>query len=220
MGAVVLADPGDEPRTGSKRRFVVPALLVLGWAGLFGYSAIYLTEDMPFRTQQAETRPAPAPKPPGRRVVTLDALDEAAPAAQGLDTGPPMASQAARSPADPGAQGAIVPPAAPVSSRQAGPANPEYAGIWGPTADACSARSRRRGYIPATITPERARAGRTICNFHDGRRVGNAWVVAAECSDRGRHWSSQVRLVVDGDRLTWSSGRGTAAYVRCGRRGG
>ncbi|MGU3328022.1 peptidase inhibitor family I36 protein [Methylobacterium mesophilicum] len=220
MGAVVLADPGDEPRTGSKRRFVVPALLVLGWAGLFGYSAIYLTEDMPFRTQQAETRPAPAPKPPGRRVVTLDALDEAAPAAQGLDTGPPMASQAARSPADPGTQGAIVPPAAPVSSRQAGPANPEYAGIWGPTADACSARSRRRGYIPATITPERARAGRTICNFHDGRRVGNAWVVAAECSDRGRHWSSQVRLVVDGDRLTWSSGRGTAAYVRCGRRGG
>jgi hypothetical protein len=44
--------------------------------------------------------------------------------------------------------------------------------------------------------------------------------MGAECSDRGRHWSSQVRLVVDGDRLTWSSGRGTAAYIRCGRRGG
>ncbi|MCJ2122268.1 peptidase inhibitor family I36 protein [Methylobacterium sp. J-077] len=219
MGAVVLADPGEETRTGSKRRFVVPALLVLGWAGLFAYSAAYLTEDMPFRQQTAETRAAP--KPLGRRVVMLDMPDEAIPDVQRPDAALQAATQAAPSQASPGTSAAIAaPPAVPATAKPTGAANAEFVGVWGPTVDACAARSRRLGYLPATITQERARAGRTICNFHDGRRVGNAWVVSAECSDRGRHWSSQVRLMVAGDRLTWSSGRGTAAYVRCGRRGG
>ena len=72
MGAVVLADPGEDARTGSKRRFVLPALLVLGWGSLFAYSAAYLTEDLPFRAETVETPAAPAPKPLGRRVVMLD----------------------------------------------------------------------------------------------------------------------------------------------------
>ncbi|MGU3541246.1 peptidase inhibitor family I36 protein, partial [Methylobacterium sp. A54F] len=36
----------------------------------------------------------------------------------------------------------------------------------------------------------------------------------------GRRWTSQVRLVVEGERLTWTSAKGSAAYVRCGRRAG
>lgn len=220
MGAVVLADPGEDARTGSKRRFVVPGLLVLGWAGLFTYSAAYLTEDLPFRSQTAETRPAPAPKPLGRRVVMLDTPDESVPDVQRPDAASLAAAPASPRPAAPGLQAAITTPVTPSAAKPASTSSPDFVGIWGPTADACAARSRRRGYIPATITQDRARAGRTICTFHDSRRVGNGWVMSAECSDRGRHWSSQVRLVVDGDRLTWSSGRGTAAYIRCGRRGG
>ncbi|MFD0933679.1 peptidase inhibitor family I36 protein, partial [Methylobacterium trifolii] len=100
------------------------------------------------------------------------------------------------------------------------PPRAEYVGLWGPNPAACGARSRRRGYIPAMISQERAQAGRTICNFHDGHRSGNTWVMAAECSDRGRRWSSQVRLMVEGDRLTWSSAKGSASYVRCNRRAG
>ncbi|MCJ2057753.1 peptidase inhibitor family I36 protein [Methylobacterium sp. J-048] len=218
MGALVLADPGDDARTGSKRRYVVPVLLVLGWAGLFAYSAAYLTEDLPFRSQPAETRPAP--KPFGRRVVMLDMPDEAIPDVQRPDAALQAATQAAPSPAAPSTRAAASAPMAAAAAKPQTSVSAEFVGIWGPTVEACGARSRRRGFIPATITQERARAGRTICNFHDSRRVGNAWVMGAECSDRGRHWSSQVRLMVAGDRLTWSSGRGTAAYVRCGRRGG
>ncbi|MCJ2141933.1 peptidase inhibitor family I36 protein [Methylobacterium sp. E-066] len=218
MGAVVLADPGEETRAGSKRRFIVPALLVLGWAGLFAYSAAYLTEDLPFRSQPAETRPAP--KPPGRRVVMLDMPDEAIPDVQRPDASLQAATEASPSQAQPNTRAAASAPVAAASAKPQTSGSAEFVGIWGPTAEACGARSRRRGFIPATITQERARAGRTICNFHDSRRVGNAWVMGAECSDRGRHWSSQVRLMVAGDRLTWSSARGTAAYIRCGRRGG
>ena len=96
----------------------------------------------------------------------------------------------------------------------------EYAGIWGPTAVACGARSRRRGYLPATITDAGAKAGRTQCRFRNGRREGAAWVVAADCTERGHAWTSQVRLLVEGVRLTWTSAKGTSAYVRCGRRDG
>jgi hypothetical protein len=42
--------------------------------------------------------------------------------------------------------------------------------------------------------------------------------MAADCSERGRRWTSQVRLLVEHDRLTWTSGKGQANYIRCGRR--
>jgi hypothetical protein len=74
--------------------------------------------------------------------------------------------------------------------------------------------------LPATITPERAKAGDTVCTFRDAHRTGNAWIMAADCGDRDRRWSSKVRLVVDGDRLTWTSAWGTSAYTRCNRRAG
>lgn len=211
MGAIVLADPVVEARADGRRRYALPVLLVAGWAGLFAYCAAYLTEDMPFRPQSAKhaaTGTVGQPEEAPRRVVLVEA-----PA--------PPASVAVSAIAAPAPQTApvahAVAPAVPV---RPAPASAEYVGTWGPTADACSTRSHRRGYIPATITSDRAKAGRTVCSFHDGRRTGNAWVMAAECSDRGRRWTSQVRLVVDGDRLTWSSSRGSSAYVRCNRRAG
>lgn len=96
----------------------------------------------------------------------------------------------------------------------------DYVGIWGPTADACGAKGRRKGYLPAAITPERAKAGDTVCRFRDAHRTGNAWTMAADCGDHDRRWSSKVRLVVDGDHLTWTSAWGSSAYIRCNRRAG
>ncbi|MCJ2135457.1 peptidase inhibitor family I36 protein [Methylobacterium sp. J-026] len=192
----------------SRRRYVLPVLLVIGWAGLFAYSAAYLTEDLPFRPQKpeaaspAETASGQAPSP--RPVVVLDRPRGSGPG-PAADAVP--AVQAIRAPA---------PPSRPVPA----PVGAEYVGLWGPHPNACAARSRRRGYIPAMIAQDQARAGRTLCTFHDTRRAGNAWVTAAECNDRGRRWASQVRLTVEGDHLTWSSSRGTVTYTRCGRRAG
>ena len=220
MAATVLADPGIEIRDGGRRRYALPALLVLGWGGLFAYCAAYLTEDMPFRTPPArgvEAAPGLRSEDLPRRVIVVAAPEP--PAADAVPAIAVPAVAAVSAPPAPVAPPAAVPAVAPATPRPA-PAGAEYVGTWGPTADACGARSHRRGYLPATITPERARAGRTICSFRDGRRTGNAWVMAAECSDRGRRWSSQVRLVVDGDRLTWTSAKGTSAYVRCNRRAG
>ncbi|MGH1569666.1 peptidase inhibitor family I36 protein [Methylobacterium sp. P31] len=218
MGALVLANPGDGARASAKRRFAVPLLLIIGWIGLFAYSAAYLTEDLPFRPQAPETGASsdasPGPRATARRVVTLDLPAESSPGDyQAADvpapTGPSVPA------ATPSPAAAIArPPTAP------GQASAEYVGMWGPTPAACGSSSRRRGYIPATITPDHARAGRTVCAFHDTHRAGNAWVTSAECSDRGRHWSSQVRLIVEGDHLTWSSSRGTTTYLRCSRHAG
>lgn len=224
---------------GSKRWVALFVALAAGWGALFGYSAMVLTEDMPFRPISAAPSESPVfgfppialppitlppialppiAVPDGGRVAARR-LDDTGPASLALpvapaSTGPaPAASPLASIPSP-----SIAPvPASPPTPR---PERAEYVGTWGPHEAACGARSRRRGYIPATITPERAQAGRTVCAFHDGHRTGNAWVMAAECSERGRRWSSQVRLVVDGDRLTWTSGKGSSSYVRCNRRAG
>lgn len=104
----------------------------------------------------------------------------------------------------------------------AAPAKPkdDFVGTWGPTPAACGERARRNGYLPAVITLNGAKAGGTNCTFRDTARDGASWVMAASCGDKARRWSSQVRLQVNGDRLTWSSGKGTSSYVRCGRREG
>lgn len=202
------AEPDAPPKRGGARH-AIPALLVVGWGGLFAYCATYLREDLPFRPLTSAEASRRAEEPP-RRVTVLPEL-------------PPEAAPAALHPTETPALAAALPAPAPVQAiapKRAAPATAEYVGTWGPTPAACLSPSRRRGYLPATISADRARAGKTTCTFHDGHRTGNAWVMAAECSDRGRRWSSQVRLLVDGDRLTWTSSKGSSTYVRCGRRAG
>jgi hypothetical protein len=196
-------------------------LLAAGWGALFSYSAVFLAEDIPLRPGPPDARGAARAEaaafelPPELTQPTAPAPRRRAEAPSPDASVQPQRVALASS----GAGGEAVPapgmPPAPMPAERA-----EYVGTWGPTGAACGVRSRRRGFLPATITPEGARAGRTICSFHDGRRSGNAWVVAADCSDRGRRWSSQVRLLVDGDRLTWTSDKGASSYVRCARRAG
>ena len=210
----------ETPRIGmSKGGLAMLLLLAAGWGALFSYSAVFLAEDIPLR-------PAPADALGAART---EAASFELPAELARPVGPALRRRAEPPPPDAAMQPqrvALAGPgieAAPVAAAPPAPMAAEcaeYVGIWGPTGAACGARSRRRGFLPATITQEGARAGRTVCSFHDGRRSGNAWVMAAECSDRGRRWSSQVRLLVDGDRLTWTSGKGSSTYVRCARRAG
>lgn len=101
----------------------------------------------------------------------LDAPDPGAPAedppgqtAMAAPTAPPPPQAAT---AMPGALANARPAPHPAPAPAPAPAAAEYVGVWGPTPEACGTRSRRRGYIPATITQDRARAGRTICLFHD-----------------------------------------------------
>ena len=195
----------------SKRWVALFVALAAGWGTLFGYSVTFLSEDLPFRPAAAAPPEVPAfgfpPLPQTIAVAAATPVPEV------------QVPRVVEAPA-PVVAAVSAPAAAPVPAPPPHVERAEYVGTWGPTEAACGKRSRRRGYIPATITPERASAGRTICSFHDGRRVGNAWTMAADCAERGRRWSSQVRLVVDGDRLTWTSGKGTASYVRCGKRAG
>ncbi|MEL6061734.1 MULTISPECIES: peptidase inhibitor family I36 protein [unclassified Methylobacterium] len=218
MTAIVLAGPAvDSPHEG--RRSCAPQIvLVAGWIGLFAYCAAYLTEDMPFRTPTPLTVGEPLidqPEDLPRRALAFAQPGEPA----GVLI--PATSPAAETPPAPPPAALAAPPAG-----SAAPSRPSadyvgtYVGTWGPTAEACGAPSRRHGYLPATITSERARAGDTLCTFRDTRRSGNVWTMAADCAGQDRRWSSHVRLVVEGDRLTWTSAWGTAAYIRCGRRAG
>lgn len=97
--------------------------------------------------------------------------------------------------------------------RRAAP--PAIVGVWAPETGSCSARNARDGVLPAVISERGARAGETSCVFKEQRGTEKDWRVLANCRNGHEHWSSNVRLVVKGDRLIWTSKRGTQAYTRC-----
>ncbi|WP_232629888.1 hypothetical protein [Methylobacterium sp. Leaf118] len=215
QGASGIADPETEilseegpTRPVSRRLLAIPVVLAAGWGALFSYTLLALTDD----GREAASGPARYAAADGG----IDVPELRLPEPERLPS--PQARLvpvAAVSPAPESFAPAEPPrPAAPVLERAA------YVGVWGPSPVACGQRQRRRGFLPATISEEGARAGRTLCRFRNHRRDGAAWTMAADCSERGRRWTSQVRLVVDQDRLTWSSPKGLANYVRCGRKAG
>ncbi|WP_082557866.1 hypothetical protein [Methylobacterium sp. Leaf361] len=217
MGATFLAEAAVKPQIERRRNNAPQILLAVCWIGLFAYCAAYLTEDLPLPTQSAQAFEEPlieqvegfprqvigmaTPEPPATSSISATAE---VPAVE-IEPPQPMPEAHLQAPA-------VAPQPASVVA--------DYVGIWGPTADACGARGRRKGYLPATITPDRAKAGDTVCSFRDAHRAGNAWIMAADCGDHDRRWSTKVRLVVDGDHLTWTSAWGSSAYVRCNRRAG
>jgi uncharacterized membrane protein/peptidoglycan hydrolase-like protein with peptidoglycan-binding domain len=89
-------------------------------------------------------------------------------------------------------------------------------GVWAADVSACSAGANRKGFVPAVIRSDGAQAGETICAFDTKKRTSGAWNVSATCSNGRERWKTNVRLVADGNRLTWTSQRGTQTYVRCG----
>jgi hypothetical protein len=93
------------------------------------------------------------------------------------------------------------------------PAKDAIVGVWAP--GSCSARDFRDGLLPTVINMEGAWAGETFCLFSQRKQVNAGWTVIAKCSNAQERWTSNVRLTVGDNRLTWTSRRGTQSYVRC-----
>src|SRR6266581_2587456 len=94
------------------------------------------------------------------------------------------------------------------------PAEP-FVGIWGVDASACSPRLNRKGLLPAVIDGEGAWAGETFCTFARKKHTAEGWNVVASCSNAHDRWTANVRLIINGDQLTWTSERGSQSYLRC-----
>jgi hypothetical protein len=89
------------------------------------------------------------------------------------------------------------------------------AGVWAPDVSACSSTQNRKRLIPAVITADGASAGDTFCAFKRKKQTESGLQVVANCSNSKQRWTARVRLTVNGNRLVWSSERGTQAYLRC-----
>ena len=89
------------------------------------------------------------------------------------------------------------------------------AGVWAPDASACVSTQNRKRLIPAVITADGASAGDTFCAFKRKKPTESGLDVVANCSNAKQRWTARVRLTVNGNRLVWSSERGTQAYLRC-----
>jgi hypothetical protein len=90
-----------------------------------------------------------------------------------------------------------------------------FVGIWGTEVSACSPRLNQQGLLPAVIDGEGAWAGETRCAFQRKKRAADGWSVVASCFNAHDRWTANIRLVVNGDRLTWTSERGSQSYLRC-----
>jgi hypothetical protein len=88
-------------------------------------------------------------------------------------------------------------------------------GIWAPDAGSCSLRDFRQGLLPTIINTDGAWAGETFCTFRNRKQLETGWRVVANCTNANEQWTTQVRLTIKGDRLTWASKRGTQVYRRC-----
>src|SRR5215204_1659744 len=119
------------------------------------------------------------------------------------------ASSAASSPTVPAANAPMIQVA-----RVGGQIKPTYAGMWGADQSACSTRNRKR-LLPTMIDTDGARAGETFCRFKKKQETQSGWNMVANCSNGRERWVANVRLKIQGERLTWSSERGSQAYVRC-----
>jgi hypothetical protein len=93
------------------------------------------------------------------------------------------------------------------------PAKDAIVGVWAP--GSCSTRDFREGLLPTVINTEGAWAGETFCLFSKRKQIDTGWIVVAKCSNAQERWTSNVRLTVSDNRLTWTSRRGSQSYARC-----
>ena len=69
---------------------------------------------------------------------------------------------------------------------------------------------------PITITARRAETVGIKCEFHSTQQESsNVWRLGARCANGSERWNANVRFTISGNKLTWSSERGTTTYVRC-----
>jgi hypothetical protein len=94
------------------------------------------------------------------------------------------------------------------------PATGTFVGGWGINVDNC--RQAQDNRSPLRINTRRAEAFNTTCQFNSTQRESaNEWRIRASCADEHDRWDANIRLTLAGSRLTWTSERGTATYLRC-----
>jgi peptidoglycan hydrolase-like protein with peptidoglycan-binding domain len=94
------------------------------------------------------------------------------------------------------------------------PATGTFVGGWGINVDQCRQAPDNRS--PLRIDARHAEAFSTTCQFNSTQRESaNEWRIRASCADEHGQWSANIRLTLAGSRLTWTSERGTATYLRC-----
>ena len=185
----------------------------MGWGVLLGYSTVLLTNDTPVRPETGTAQAALNEPGPFENTAASSRLPRAnAPWSDvGLGSahaGAPARDRLAASPAQPGIR--------PVALKQ------DYGSDAPRRCPRCRFSTDRGGGLCRRLgaerggMPPRARGAvdtfrrgsprmargleTTVCTFRDGRRMGASWSVAASCSDGGRRWTSQVKLIVEGDR--------------------
>ena len=89
---------------------------------------------------------------------------------------------------------------------------PAFVGGWAAEQNDCGSRVTES---PLKITPKKAETANAACEFVSIQRSGTAWRVRANCAAGQERWVANITLTVGGNRLTWSSERGKATYVRC-----
>jgi hypothetical protein len=90
-------------------------------------------------------------------------------------------------------------------------ADAPFIGTW--ASDAADCRAVQGAAI--RISLRRAEGYGAACSFGPMRREASGWHVKAVCTGNGTAWNANINLAVSGDRLRWSSERGTTVYVRC-----
>jgi len=94
------------------------------------------------------------------------------------------------------------------------PATGTFVGGWGINVDQCRQAPDNRS--PLRIDTRRAEAFGATCQFNSTQRESaNEWRIRASCADEHDQWNANIRLTLAGSRLTWTSERGTATYLRC-----
>jgi hypothetical protein len=91
----------------------------------------------------------------------------------------------------------------------ADPSDISFIGGWG--VDVAQCRES-----PLTITASRAEAFGGACEFQSTQRESaTVWRLRAQCGNDSERWNANIRFALSGDKLTWSSERGTTIYRRC-----
>ena len=94
-----------------------------------------------------------------------------------------------------------------------------FVGTWAADWNACPRRANRGGDLLTFVDDRGAWAGEGSCIFKKRTKIGvNEWEVSAICANGGLRWKSSIRLLVSGDKLSWSSSRGSQTYVRCAEK--
>jgi predicted Ser/Thr protein kinase len=88
-----------------------------------------------------------------------------------------------------------------------------FVGGWAASVNDC--RAGMDGRAPLNVTAKRAETSTGACQFGLVQRDLEGWNVRALCTVGEKSWIANIKLMLKGNTLTWTSERGTDTYVRC-----